>query len=827
MEDEFEIKDLQNFFDFRGFLLKILAWWPLFVVCIGIAYYIAHYKNVRRQTVYRMSNMITVKDDQNPFFTSNTSLTFNWGGTTDKVQTAIILLRSRSHNETVVEELQYYVDYLQQGEYHLEDIYGATPFLVDVNTARPQLLGKQVKVVFTSATEYTLSIDFNGGSGSAQNYDTKEVLNLPLPAAPISQSFALGDPVDLPYLNFKLNPSGLPPELGKEYIIRFNSFNGVVGRYRDIGISQTPSGSSILTLSLTGNNKARLVDYLNASVRILAETQLERKNLFATKTIQFIDSSLAVKSVEMKNVQEELDKFRDANSSIGIGSSEESLIAKITELDAQKQNLEQRLQYYRDLETYLRTREDYGTDIPAPSITGIGEGSVTSSVSSIIELAEERRRLAYTAKPNNPAFRDLDRRIDAIKAVLFENMASSQQILRGQLQEVRNEIAATEGQMRKLPQEQQQLFGIQRRYNLTEEAYGVFLDKRSQAGIVKAANVSDIVIIDKAKDTGGGAIGPNTEVSYVMAVVGGTVVPLIIVFLVFFFDTKIGNPNEIKRLSSIPVLGAIGKSTSKNNLVVIEDPRSAIAEAFRGLRSSLQFIYRKQQLEGAKTVRVTSSVSGEGKTFCSINLASVFALSQRKTVLVGLDLRKPKIFGDFDLPNVNGVVNYLIGDSSLDEIIQPTKIPHLDVILAGAVPPNPSELLMSSQMDVLMEGLKKEYDYIILDTPPVGLVSDALELDAYVDATLYVIRQHYTKKGMLRLINDKYKKKEITNISFVLNYFSAKSKLGYGYGYGYEYGYGYGKYGEAYRQKRSGGITSRVKRKMKRAARWINEQLEH
>ncbi|RXG13775.1 protein involved in gliding motility EpsB [Leeuwenhoekiella aestuarii] len=826
MEDEFEIKDLQNFFDFRGFLLKIISWWPLFLICIGIAYYIAHYKNVRRQTVYRMNTMITVKDDQNPFFTSNTSLTFNWGGTTDKVQTAIILLRSRSHNERVVEELQYYVDYLQQGAYHLEDIYGQTPFVVDVNTERSQLLGKMITVVFTDDTHYALHIDFKGGSGSAQNYTTKEQLPIPLPAASFEKEYVLGDPVNLPYFNFKLNPSGVPAQPGKEYFIKFNSFNGVVGRYRGVGIDQTPSGSSILSLSLTGSNKARLVDYLNASVRILAETQLERKNLFATKTIQFIDSSLAVKSVEMKNVQEELDKFRDENSSIGIGSSEESLIAKVTELDAQKQNLEQRLNYYQDLETYLRSREDYGTDIPAPSITGIGEGSVTQSVSSIIELAEERRRLAYTAKPNNPAFKDLDRRINAIKAVLFENMASSQQILRGQLQEVRSEIAATEGQMRKLPQEQQQLFGIQRRYNLTEGAYGVFLDKRSQAGIVKAANVSDIVIIDEAKDTGGGAIGPNTEVSYVMAVVGGTVVPLVIVFLIFFFDTKIGNPNEIKRLSTIPVLGAIGKSTSKSNLLVIEDPRSAIAESFRGLRSSLQFIYRKQNIEGAKTVRITSSVSGEGKTFCSINLASVFALSERKTVLVGLDLRKPKIFGDFNLPNDAGVVNYLIGECSLDEITQQTKIPHLDVILAGAVPPNPSELLMSDQMDVMIEELKKKYDYIILDTPPVGLVSDALELDDYVDATLYVIRQHYTKKGMLRLINDKYKKKEVNNISFVLNYFSAKSKLGYGYGYGYEYGYAYGKYGDAYREPKSKGLLSKGRSVYQKASRWLSDQLE-
>ena len=168
MEDEFEIKDLQNFFDFRGFLLKILSWWPLFVVSIGIAYYIAHYKNVRRQTRYRMSNMITVKDDQNPFFTSNTSLTFNWGGTTDKVQTAIILLRSRSHNEDVVEKLQFYVDYLQQGKYHLEDIYGSTPFKIDVNTSRPQLLGRMIKVVFNNDSTYTLTIDFTGGTEPAR-----------------------------------------------------------------------------------------------------------------------------------------------------------------------------------------------------------------------------------------------------------------------------------------------------------------------------------------------------------------------------------------------------------------------------------------------------------------------------------------------------------------------------------------------------------------------------------------------------------------------------------------------------------------------------------
>tara|TARA_R110002020_G_scaffold188328_1_gene387050 strand:+ start:182 stop:2638 length:2457 start_codon:yes stop_codon:yes gene_type:complete len=796
MEEDFEIRDQQNFFDFKGFLIKILNFWPLFLISLAIAFYIAHYINVRKQTVYRMSNMITVKDDQNPFFTSNTSLTFNWGGTTDKVQTAIILLRSRSHNEKVVEELQYYVDYLQQGEYHLEDVYGSTPFKVDVNTNRPQLLGKQISIIFTDTSHYNLAIDFSGGSGSAQNYSSKEVAQLPLPSNSYKQQFALGDPVDLPYFNFKLNPTEIPVNVGKEYFIRFNSFDGVVGRYRGVNVNQTPTGSSVLALSLTGTNKKRLVDYLNASVRVLSEDQLERKNLFATKTIKFIDSSLAAKSAELKDVQLELDNFRDSNVSVGISGDEESLITKITDLDTQKQTIEQQLQYYRNLDTYLRTREDYSSDIPAPSITGIAEGSISQKVGSIIELSEERNRLSYTAKPDNPIFQDLDRRINAIKSVLLENIISSQQILNGQLNDVRKDIGVAESQMRKLPKEQQELLGIQRRYSLSESTYGVFLAKRSEAGIVKSANVSDIMIIDSAKDTGGGAIGPNTRTNYVMAAIAGSVVPLVFVFLLVFFDNKIGNPEEISKLSDIPVLGAIGKSGVDGNLVVLEKPRSAVAEAFRGLRSSLQFIYKKQKVTGAKTVRVTSSVGGEGKTFCSINLATVFALSERKTVLVGLDLRKPKIFDDFELKNDKGVVNYLIGENSLDEIVQSTRIPYMDVILAGPIPPNPSELLMSDQMDVFMAELKEKYDYIILDTPPVGLVSDALELEDYADATLYVVRQDYTKKGMLAIINDKYKKGEVSNISFVLNCFRTKGRFGYGYGYGY----GYGSYGNGYHQ---------------------------
>ena len=253
----------------------------------------------------------------------------------------------------------------------------------------------------------------------------------------------------------------------------------------------------------------------------------------------------------------------------------------------------------------------------------------------------------------------------------------------------------------------------------------------------------------------------------------------------------------IEKISPIPVLGVVGNNGTDSNLAVFNKPKSGVAESFRALRSNIQFLFTRSTKDKCKTIIVTSSVSGEGKTFISINMATVFALGGKKTILVGLDLRKPKIFADFDVSNEKGVVNYLIGEENLEAIIQETKIPNLDVIIAGTVPPNPSELLISSATDELINSLKETYDYIILDTPPIGLVSDAVELLKYADSTLYIVRQNYSQKGMLKMINEKYIKEEITNITIVLNDFTMKLRYG-GYGNGYGYGYGYGKYAIGY-----------------------------
>ena len=236
----------------------------------------------------------------------------------------------------------------------------------------------------------------------------------------------------------------------------------------------------------------------------------------------------------------------------------------------------------------------------------------------------------------------------------------------------------------------------------------------------------------------------------------GTLIPLLFVFGIFFVNNSIQNTEDISKLTQIPLIGIIGINKDSLSLAVFDKPKSALSEAFRAIRSSLQFLYKKQQVSGSKTLMITSSISGEGKTFCSINIATVFALSEKKTVIVGLDLRKPKIFDDFNIGNDIGVVNYLIGQKSVDEIVQKTDVPFLDVITSGPIPPNPSELIISDAMGELLEDLKTKYDYIILDTPPIGLVADALELVEYCDAILYVVRQNMTKKSMLNLVNSKH-----------------------------------------------------------------------
>ncbi|CAM3956506.1 polysaccharide biosynthesis tyrosine autokinase [Flavobacterium cucumis] len=789
---DFNFLESQNNFDFKGFFLKVISYWKWFLVSLLISFSIAYNVNIRKEKIYGMESLIVVEDQNNPFFTSNTSLVFNWGGTSDKVQTIITALKSRSHNEVVVDKLQYYIKYLKQGEYFFQDAYGEVPFYVKIDKSKGQLFGRPIKIKFLSPTQYELSVAFDESTVvPLMHYADLSVSEFKVQNKEFKQIFKVGQNIKLPFLHLELlvHPEAFD-YVGSEYYVQFDDFNATVAAYKSIDVAADAKALSVVRLQLEGPNKHRLVEYLNVTVDVLRKNQLDSKNLFANNTINFIDSTLVQMEGQIKEAEGELKEFRKGKNILGLEEGSSMLSEKLSSYDLQKDEIDRKLAYYNLLKNYLIKSTDY-SKLPAPTVAGIEDPNIIGNVSRLIQLSTERSKMAYAVK-NKDMFSDFDSDIEAVKSVLLENIASSKSALLIDLSIVNKNLSIAEGQASLLPEQKQEHLKITRKYNLKDKIYSTFLEKRSEAEIVKAANISDINFLDKAKDVGGGLRGPKTSINYILAAFLGFFIPLMVVFLMTLLDNNINTIEDIQKLTKIPVIGVVGKKNTLNNLSVFEKPKSPLSESFRAIRSSLQFLYKKQNRQGAKTLMLTSSVSGEGKTFCSINLATVFAMSDKKTVILGLDLRKPRIFGDFNIDNIVGVVNYLIGQKSIDEVIQKTHIPNLDVIPSGPIPPNPSELLMGETMGEMIAALKLQYDYIILDTPPVGLVSDALELAHFCDATLYITRQGFTKKGMLSVVNEKHKRGELHNISILLNGFKNTAK------YGYNYGYGYGAYGEGY-----------------------------
>jgi polysaccharide biosynthesis transport protein len=807
---DFNFFENQNNFDFKDFLLKASGYWRWFVVSILFCLFIAYQVNIRKQKIYQLETTIGVTEEDNPLFTSTTSLVFNWGGTSDKVSSIASTLKSRSHNEIVVDKLNFFIDYLQEKKYFTQSIYGDCPFEVIIDKSKPQIVNVPIAIRFLSSNEYIIENDFSSTSISVYNFQNKIEEYASVRKEKFSKKFKIGEIVSLPFVNWKLilkeNPLSF---VGQEFKVIFNNFDETVSNYKNIKVEVDDKSPSILKLSLDGNNKPRIVDYLNQTVEILIKNQLAQKNLFAENTIAYIDTTLALMENKLKEANGDLKIFSKNKNILEIEEGGKNVQEQMLNLDVEKDIINRKISYYNTLANYLRNSKDY-SKLPAPSVAGIEDPNIMSNVTNLIGLSLKRSEIEYMVK-SEVMLNNIDNEINSVKKVLLENINAAKAAIQYSYNQVNKKIGVSENSLNQLPEDKQELIRIMRKYNLSDNIYQTYLQKRSEASIVKAANLSDVQFIDSAKDTGGGLIGPKTDVNYVIALLMGFLLPFIMIITLFAFNNSIQNTEDLTKLTSIPLIGVVGINTTKSYLAVFDKPKSALSESFRAIRSSLQFLYKKQNLSGTKTLMLTSTISGEGKTFCSINIATVFALSEKKTVIVGLDLRKPKLFKDFDLKNDVGVVNYLIGQKTLSEITNKTKIPFLDVITSGPIPPNPSELIMGDSMRELIDELKSKYDYIILDTPPIGLVTDAVELATFADIVIYVMRQNITKKGMPNLVNNMVKRGELSNVSIVLNGFENKAKYGTGYGYGY--GYGYGTYEEKLNEKRDffNSISNKIK----------------
>ena len=583
----------------------------------------------------------------------------------------------------------------------------------------------------------------------------------------------------------------------KVYIFRFNDLNSTVKKYQKVRVTSITTGASVLRLQIEGDNKARLVDFLNETVKVLTEDKQQQKIKYAIDTKKYIDKLFKYESDSLNRIEATIGDYKKKNKIYNdLSTQGNTIFLESKELSNKMMEVERSIDDLTSLEYYIRSNTNYDSNIPVPAFIEVPDAKVSGLVQELIRKSTLKRMLLESVKAIHPAVIKLENEINLVRQNLYENIASNKRELAKDRLRLEKELDTYNLKLGKLPELEQKLVQLKRNYNFSEFIYTYLKQKSYEAGTAIEASVEDIKVIDSALDLGQKPIYPKPVFNYLVAIMLGIIFPLFLIIIKESLNNKINSIEDIEKRYQIPILGVIVRNLGKNNLVVFERPKSTLAESFRALRSNIQFLFKSTESKKSKTLVLTSSVSGEGKTMISINMATVFALSGKKTVLLGLDLRKPKVYSNFEINNKQGIVNYLINQIGIEEIINKSHIPNLDIIPSGPIPPNPSELILSDRCDQMITELESIYDYIIIDTPPVGLVSDALELFKYSDAICYVIRQNYSEIGMMKMIEDKYTNKEVTNVSYILNAFVVKNK----YGYGYNYAYGYGKYGNGYHE---------------------------
>ncbi|HEY4788938.1 MAG TPA: polysaccharide biosynthesis tyrosine autokinase, partial [Bacteroidales bacterium] len=595
-----------------------------------------------------------------------------------------------------------------------------------------------------------------------------------------------------------LKDNGYIPSPENKYFFVINDLNSLVNTYRDkLNVSTNDKKGTVLTLSTVGFVPEMEADYINKLMEVYIKAGLEEKNQTAINTINFIDEQLSTVVDSLHKAEDKLQNFRLNNRILDISSEGTAIMARLEKVQNDKIALDMQVNYFKYLQNYIEKKKDF-REVMAPAVMGISDPLLNSLVEELANLYGERSVLVLNAQQNFPGLTLINAKIQTTLAALQENMRELVNTTNLSLNEVKKRQADVEKELQRLPVTERHLLTIQRDFKLNDQIYDFLLQRRADAAIARASNVADNKILDAASSQNCVQITPRKARNKMIAYVLGFLIPLSVLVIIEFFNERIIEPKDIEKVTKVPIYGSIGHNEKISDLPVADNPKSGIAESFRALRTNLQYVLRTEE---QKIICISSTISGEGKTFCSVNLAAIIAQSNKKTLLMSLDMRKPKIHKIFNTENEKGLSTYLIGKTSYEDAIFQTNINNLYVATSGPVPPNPAELLDTPLMETFISKAKQDFDFIIMDTPPLAIVTDAFLLTRFSSAFLFVVRQNYSTKAVLQLVDDLQTKRSLSNIGILINDVKVVSYYGrkYGYNYGYGYGYGYGdKYGHGY-----------------------------
>lgn len=763
--------------DFKRVLSRAIRFWYIIVFFLVSSIVLAFYQNRYSERVYPITTSILVREVQE---VGGAELLYN-NDIINPYRNYLnepYIIRSYPLIEKVVRDLNFHLAFYREGYVMTTESYQYIP--VKAEWCDPA-------TIETGSYSFTLVSDssFSLKKSASSEEDT---------------IFALGDTVNID--GRKICFSGIPGRnvndyIGVPFIFEIKNPLSVASSYISrLGVEWAEVGAGIINLSLTGTIPEKEIDFLNKLIEEYGNRDLQNKNETATRTVDFISQQLKSISDSLNRVELQLERFGNSGRMGDMSAEAQRLLAKLEAFEVQRAELIINENYYQYIDKYVKSNQ--GLDqIILPSSIGVTDPVLTSLISRMLDLQLELRGHTGSQKESNPIALAMYSQIAKLRADISEAVKTLRATDQIKDEFMGKQIKGIESQLSRLPVSERQLIAIQRNYSLLENLYVYLMQKLSEASISKASNTSDIIPVNPPMK--GGVISPKPTQNYIISIIIGLTIPALIFIIFEILNNKVQSKEDIEKMTAIPFIGGVGHNDARGNLTVSERPKSGIAESFRALRSNLNYFTGG---EGKKIFMVNSSISGEGKTFTTINLATVFALSGKKILIVGADMRKPKIFKDFNRTNDVGLSTYLSRLCSFEEALQDTAIDNLFFISGGPVPPNPSELIMSARFEEFIKLAKEQFEYVIIDTPPLALVSDAFEISKYVDHTVFVFRQNFTPKQFIKSIDEYYKSGKLKGISILLNDIY-KSGLGYGYGQGYAYHYGYA-YGYGYGSKKNG-----------------------
>ncbi|MCH6236479.1 GumC family protein [Cognataquiflexum rubidum] len=768
---------MEQAFDPIKFLLKYVKYWPYIAISIVLALTIAFFVNKSTPPVYQANGQFFIKEEANNNILNLTGLKSAFNANSDQwMVNQSIFLKSSEVAERVLARLDFNVDYYTSSLFSDTELYKSSPIHVEVDWEHPQILGDKIKISWKANDKFMISFP---GSDYTRFVPGSSGEEIDLSAEP-EHTIKFQEFTELPFLKIKVTLIKKVPE--GEVLIKLRTKGSLLSEYTGDNFQVFPAeqASSVLGLMFNSSHPQKAEDYLNTLMEVFLDMELEEKNRLARNTVEFIDSQIADVSDTLSYFENNLQSFRASNKTYNIAAESNTVFQQITVLETELSRERFNRDYYEELISYLQ--KGNFEQIIAPSGLGINDPTLNSLIGSLITIQSERSNLLFSQTEASPRVKELNRKIQDTSSSILElvrNYSNSAQL---KINDLETRINSIGKQFSRLPSTEQNLVRIERGRNLNESIYNFLMQRRAEAAIAMASSYASNKIIEYAS-AGKNPIKTKETTIYILFFAVGFVFPIIIIVFLVIFDTRIKDAKELEAELSVPLLGKVPLNKSSNTLVVLQEPRSAIAESFRALKTNISFVV---PLNRQLTMAVSSTLAGEGKTFSAINLASIYALNNKKTILVSCDMFKPSAMRGFELKSKIGLSNYLSHQvETVFDIIQNTDHSHLDVIYAGAIPPNPSDLLGSERFAFLVQELKKIYDVVVLDTPPIGLISQSLEVTKHVDMILFVLRHSFSEKSFIDDINDLKNKRGIQHLFAVLNGVPAKDMAYKGYNYGY------------------------------------------